>query len=335
MIVLVISSRQDGHVVPVLRELSRRRGVRAELVDHGCFPTEASISMAFGGGTKRLALSRHGSAALPLEEVDAVWWRRPQPFGTPACVTDAGVARFIRSEASTALAGAYQCLDALWINRPDRDACASHKPWQLHLAQQCGLTIPKTLMTNDPEAASAFWEDCGRRVIYKQFVALPEHWRETRLLDEAAMSRAATIAHAPVIFQEHIEAVAELRITVIGDRLFAAGVDLRAADYPIDVRFNPSLRHAAHELPLDLCERLRSFVRKLGLCYAAIDMRLTADGAYVFLEANPAGQFYYIEQMTDQPITAALADALVSGPGMIVPFPQPGRSATLLPPAST
>jgi len=58
---------------------------------------------------------------------------------------------------------------------------------------------------------------------------------------------------------------------------------------------------------------LRVLMRRLGLVYGAIDLRLTEDGRYVFLEINPAGQFLYVEQQTGQPITAALAACLAAG----------------------
>ena len=73
-------------------------------------------------------------------------------------------------------------MDAFWINEPARDAVASHKPYQLALAQQIGLDVPPTLMTNDVEEASAFWRRHEGQVIYKQFLALPIAWRETRRL---------------------------------------------------------------------------------------------------------------------------------------------------------
>ena len=93
MIVLVISSLKDGHVGPVVRELSRRRGIQAEVLDHSRFPSELSISAEFGSGLTRLTLGEHGLPPFNLDEVGAVWWRRPQPFGTPSGVTDNGVAR--------------------------------------------------------------------------------------------------------------------------------------------------------------------------------------------------------------------------------------------------
>jgi len=60
---------------------------------------------------------------------------------------------------------------------------------------------------------------------------------------------------------------------------------------------------------------LRALMRRLGLVYGAIDLRLTPDGRYVFLEINPAGQFLYVEQQTGQPIAAALAALLAAGRG--------------------
>jgi len=51
-----------------------------------------------------------------------------------------------------------------------------------------------------------------------------------------------------------------------------------------------------------------------GAVYGAIDLRLTPEGQYVFLEINPAGQFLYVEYSTGQPIAAALAKALLERP---------------------
>jgi hypothetical protein len=50
---------------------------------------------------------------------------------------------------------------------------------------------------------------------------------------------------------------------------------------------------------------------KNALLYGAIDLRLTPEGRYVFLEINPAGQFLYIENATGQQIAAAVARTLL------------------------
>jgi glutathione synthase/RimK-type ligase-like ATP-grasp enzyme len=81
----------------------------------------------------------------------------------------------------------------------------------------------------------------------------------------------------------------------------------------VDVRMNLNANHIAHDLPDDVADKLRAMMRRLGLVYGAIDLRLTPDGRYVFLEVNPAGQFLYVEQATGQQITTALAARLAAG----------------------
>jgi len=188
-----------------------------------------------------------------------------------------------------------------------RDAAAHHKPWQLAVAQKVGLEIPPTLMTNDPEAAREFSRRHDGDIIYKQFLALPDTWRETRRLRREEAKLVDAVRLTPVIFQRHIEAVADLRITAIGNDFYAASTDLRQVEYPLDVRLNLDARYEPHQLPAAIEDKLRALMNTLGLEYGAIDLRLTPDGRYVFLEINPAGQFLYVEMMTGQKIAAALA----------------------------
>jgi glutathione synthase/RimK-type ligase-like ATP-grasp enzyme len=311
MTVLIVSAAADVHAQAVMHALAAG-GARAELVDLSEFPALLALSMAFEARERRFELRRRGGGVLDLDEVRAVWWRRPQPFRPPPGMDEAQ-RRFALSEAATAFQGLYQALDAFWINEPARDAVAGHKPYQLALVQQIGLDIPPTLMTNDAEEARAFWRQHEGEVIYKQFIALPGAWRATQRLTPEDEAQAGSIAHAPVIFQKHVPAVADLRVTAVDGEFYAAAADVREADYPQDVRMNLDAVYRAHELPPGMTAKLGELMGRLGLVYGAIDMRLTPDGRYVFLEINPAGQFLYIERATGQPIAAALARALLKG----------------------
>ena len=313
MTVLIISSLADPHARAVIDALGER-GARVELLDLSDYPGKLTLTLAFGDGKRRFQLRRPGAGELDLEAVRAVWWRRPRAFGLTETLRDPTHRRLALSEASTAFHGVYESMNALWINPPARDAVAAHKPYQLAVAQSLGLEIPQTMMTSDPEEVRAFWRQCDGDVIYKQFLALPEAWSETRRLGEAETKVGdAAIRLAPVIFQQRVAAVADLRVTIIGDEVFAAAVDVRDLAYDVDVRMNLNANYVAHELPDDVADKLRAMMRRLGLVYGAIDLRLTAEGRYVFLEINPAGQFLYIEQATGQQITAALAAHLAAG----------------------
>ena len=101
---------------------------------------------------------------------------------------------------------------------------------------------------------------------------------------------------------------ADLRVTVVGDELFAAAASLDDATYALDIRFNPGIAYRPHSLPGDVEASILRLMQSLRLEYGALDLRLTPDGQYVFFEINPAGQFLYVEYSSGQPITAALAD---------------------------
>ncbi len=119
------------------------------------------------------------------------------------------------------------------------------------------------------------------------------------------------VRFAPVIFQRYVEAAVDLRVTVVGNEIFPAALYSQRSAYPIDLRMDmANTRIEAHDMPREVQNGLRELMRRLGIVYGAIDMRMTPVGEYVFLEVNPAGQWLFIEGRSGQPITAALARLL-------------------------
>jgi glutathione synthase/RimK-type ligase-like ATP-grasp enzyme len=127
------------------------------------------------------------------------------------------------------------------------------------------------------------------------------------------------VRFAPMIVQEQIPKRLELRITVVGTRVFAAEIHSQASRLTRDDwrrECNGDLcfsYYAPHALPAAieaLCIRL---VQTLRLCFGAIDMIVTPDGEYIFLEINPNGQWNWIQDLTGLPIAEAIAELLVRG----------------------
>ena len=132
------------------------------------------------------------------------------------------------------------------------------------------------------------------------------------------IARYQAIRYAPVIFQEAVAKKIELRVTVVGGKVMAAAIhsqqDSRRAG---DWRHYPELDTARHysvwQLPAEIEQRCLDVTAALGLCYGAIDLILTPEGEYVFLEINPHGQWEFIETATGLPISDAIADLLHRG----------------------
>ena len=58
---------------------------------------------------------------------------------------------------------------------------------------------------------------------------------------------------------------------------------------------------------------IQRYMKAFGLVYAAFDFAIDADGKWVFLEANTAGQYGFLETHTGAPISDAMADLLAEG----------------------
>jgi len=309
-VILVVSHLADDHATGVLSALDRR-GHPAVLVDTAKFPSTTSLALRFDRAACHYEISLE-DCAVDLRACRAGWWRRPQPFTLDPRISPS-VVSFTYSECHEAMAGLWAALDIQWVNRPDLDEVAHHKPFQLAVAAEVGLEIPATIVTNEPNAARQFIDEQGiERTIYKTFLATEQHWRETRLLHREELGMLQRVRLAPVIFQEYIQAIADVRVTVVGNRIFASAISVSPGGYELDYRMDlAGASFEPTELPAETESGIRALMNRLGLIYGAIDLRRTGDGRHVFLEVNPAGEWRFVEERTNQPITEAMTELLI------------------------
>jgi len=321
--ILICSKEDDPHTVKVAAILSSR-GEDYFVFDTSTFPGALSLTGSFGNGSSELRLQTSTGQSIRLSEIKSFWWRRPQPIGIDPRIEDPQSRAFAFQECVSALYGALECCDALWVNEINRDTTAEYKPLQLKLARAHGFQIPQTLITNAPEEVLDFWNRHDRKVVYKAFNQRGLIWRPTRLLTEEDFSVLHNLRHAPVIFQAVVPGIRDVRVTVIGETVFATEFDIEQLDN-VDYRMAMTeIPCRPHELPPELKQTILAFMNTLGLEYGGIDFRLTRDGQYIFFEINPDGEFMYLEDRTGQPIAAAMADHL-----SVATATRPGRKPTL------
>ena len=66
------------------------------------------------------------------------------------------------------------------------------------------------------------------------------------------------------------------------------------------------------ELPQVLQRDILLFIKKMGLQFGCIDMIVTQEGKYIFLEINPNGQWYFVQLKTHVNIAKAVAELLTN-----------------------
>jgi hypothetical protein len=283
-----------------------------------------------GKGVSLSVVKQHSVCSyngIRLDQVAAVWDRRPTPPSRTLLnhVND-DYYKYSWS-AVKELGMQIYCWfpDALWISDYFAIQRAERKSLQLVEATSLGFRVPQTIMTSDPEAARKFVATHPVTIVKGMSVEGPVIDRtlllffSTRITPEHKLDY-AQLSIGPAIFQQAIEAVADLRITVVGDKIFPAEIHADAEDdLTVGVRdwrignHTGNLSITPHKLPADVKQKCFALVKKLGLKFGAIDMILDKQGRYWFLEINPNGQWAFVEMETGQPIGKAMADLLLSG----------------------
>ncbi|WP_135501366.1 MvdC/MvdD family ATP grasp protein [Roseovarius aestuariivivens] len=305
--ILIISFLDNAHVERVTRHLTRDY----EIVDLSWFPKDMRMHAMISPEVDAMALDLPHGRRLDLDEVGAVWHRRIRPFELDPALTEETARSFAWSEAAESLPGLWYGMDCFWMNPPDTDERAMKKVYQHRLAAQLGLRVPETLVTNDPETARAFVEPrMASGVIRKAFRNHPSAPRQTLKVGPAELELIDTVRFTPVIFQEYIPVALDLRVTVVDGEIFTASFR-SDPQYDVDYRAGIGTAEVApYQLPDDITDKLREFMKRLGLAFGAVDFRVTPEGEHVFFEVNPAGEYLFVSDRIDLPIPQAIAATL-------------------------
>ena len=251
-----------------------------------------------------------GGRLVSIGGLRSVWVRRP---GVPAARA-AQPSAWLTEEAAQALYGMLRSSGVRWMNDPDAARRARHKPWQLRLAQRCGLPVPATLITTFPRAAREFAERYPELVVKPVSGAHPQDPpRAVPTSRVAPDTDFSAVAFGPTLLQRRITKRADIRLTVVGERMLAARKATADDADPdeVDVRFAaPGSPWLPVDVPSRIAPGVLSYLREAGLAYGAFDFVEDSDGTWWFLECNQSGQFGFIEVETGQPIARTIAEWL-------------------------
>ncbi|HNN90740.1 MAG TPA: MvdD family ATP-grasp ribosomal peptide maturase [Pseudomonadota bacterium] len=325
--VVVITHSKD--INGILRELQAELGARgAHMLRFNSdeFPVRGEVFFSQDDAGGRLTF-RQGGSEVTLGPRDAVWYRRARWGGQLPQDMDKQLRHGCVEETEALLRGVLAAAPCPIVDSPELVRKNGHKPFQLRLAQSLGLATPRTLMTNDAQAAREFMASCPRGVVAKMLSAFSvfndtgeEQVVFTTALSDQHLDKLDGLRYCPMVFQERVEKQVELRVTAVGNRLFAAAVDSQAtAGAEVDWRERGVTLLQSwqpYTLPRDVEDKLHRYMTAIGMQYSAIDLIVEPSGRHVFLEANPAGECFWLQHNCPHfPLSAALADVLLDVPG--------------------
>ena len=204
--------------------------------------------------------------------------------------------------------------NARWINRPDKTFRAENKIYQLDVALNQGMKIPDTMVTNYPNDinpdqlyvvksldTALFYEDEYEMFTYSTVI------KGAELID-------ASLNDAPVIIQKCITNKIDLRVTVVGNRLFISSILLDGEGIEGDWRINKKsrLQYKEVSLPKAIESKIKNIMNELGLVFGGMDLAY-ANNEYYFIEVNPTGEWGWLAEQVGFPISKAIVDYMENG----------------------
>lgn len=320
MTVLIITHSADNDSIKRVCQAIRSQGERVFRLDTDRFPTDIQLDVYYGEGTEQLTLISE-QEQLNLSDVSAVWYRRIAIGKTIPTTMDKQLRQASVEESRATIQGLIASLNVFHLDPFPQIQRAKNKQLQLQTAQKIGLKTPRTLITNRPEAVQQFARECGGNIVTKMLssFAVYEEGKEkvvfTTPVAPEDLHHLQGLRYCPMTFQENIPKAVELRITIVGNQVFAAAINsqkLNRARYDWR-REGLSLIDdwEAYSLPQAISQKLLNLMNYLGLNYGAIDLIVTPDGEYIFLEVNPVGEFFWLDLLPGLPISQAIADILV------------------------
>ncbi len=323
---LIITSANDPHSDFIIDRFNKE-GFSEKVVRLNTEDFLGNVDISYQNKSFRIHL-KDSKRNFSSDEILSVWFRRPQKINSTV-YDQPEVNLFCEQQANAVLRGLYFCLHdtAIWINPLPSIHRARIKLQQLTTAKALGFDVPETLVTNNPQEALLFFD--VHELICNKSLDEPNFYLDGKLypyLTRLIRSRSEiedafdAIKICPTLFQQYIAKLFDVRVVVVGYKIFAFEIHSQTHELSkIDFRGKSpeNMIHRPHILPDYITELILEFMKRQQLVYSAFDFVYAEDKRYYFLENNCNGQWLWLELMTDVRISDALMDILCNGLGNI------------------
>ncbi|MFY7697800.1 MAG: hypothetical protein ACOVQX_03145 [Legionella sp.] len=305
MRLLIPTEPDDLHAV-LVKIAMEKRGHEVRLLFTADQPTRQKNSILLTDNSYQWKNSDRYSSFVE-NDYDVVWWRRARKPFLPKTSVHPDDYQFVTRENHLFYESLTDNLapNAWWINSKQSAVRANSKLWQLKIANECGMKIPITLCSNDPYDIRDFLlKNEKKGVIYKPLCS--NFWFEDNRMKISYTTKITfldlpsnrILQSTPGIYQVEIKKKYELRVTCFGSYLVAAKLNSQEhAKGKLDWRAIPAtdLKIEPYRLPAFIQRKIRKFMSKIGLVFGSIDLIVTNDNEFIFLEVNEQGQFLWLE----------------------------------------
>lgn len=194
------------------------------------------------------------------------------------------------------------------VNRPGAGMTNSNKFVHGLLLGSMGFAIPRTIATGEPTVARALMSSAD------EWVSKSCSSAKTRTVraNKALLERADLLTNCPSLFQNRIVG-ADVRVHCVDGIMLAE----RTESARIDSRFAEGRSEKVERIICDVPEKIATkcaqYCAERALLFAGFDFKVTPEGKWIALEANPMPGFESYDRRQCNRISIALLKLLLSG----------------------
>lgn len=317
--VLIITFSYDNPCVNLVSENIQENGFIPVRFDTDLFPEKSNFEVISRKGELLSYVTQDGKRT-DLRQARSVWYRRSRIGESLREQMDRKLLSPVIHESQMMVWAGINSLPAFHLDHYISHRILENKLYQLTVAERCGMKVPPNLYTNSRSAFDQFYKSHKGTVITKMFssFAIYEEGTEqvvfTTKLEKKHLKQMEGLQVSPMSFQKNIQKKRELRVTIVGRKIFAAAVDSqKLATAQTDWRVEGAALVQdwyPYDLPADLAKSLLKLMDIFQLNYGAIDIIETPKGEFYYLETNSGGEYFWLDHLFDHAISKALADLL-------------------------
>lgn len=306
--ILIVSSQGDSSTSKVIEWIkSKNKNVEVVRIDD-----DLGYSVSFKGKDIFVNI-HHGNKIIKLDDITAYWYRRGR-----IRFKYAGNKFFkLGDEEENVLEQYIECklLDKRSLG--GFQTVDPNKLIVLEEATKIGISIPD----------SYFFESYKDMIDFKDGELITKNYLQTSMFDfsdgtlliytnPVKIKSRSNIKFAPSFFQKKIEKLFELRIFYLYGEFYSMAIFSQAdKQTSLDFRrYNHKIpnKRVPFSLPQDIEHKLNELMNKLKMDTGSIDMIVSTENEYVFLEVNPIGQFGMVSYPCNYHLEEVIANYLLN-----------------------
>lgn len=301
--ILIIGSIDDKHVSSVCSLLNKER--YSTIILYPINRMDASFE-----------INEFGQYTLDLDHFDQItptmiWYRnkmRPVKFPRSECDADHN---FRFNEWFCFYRDIQSFYENITLNNPLSRARMAHKFYQMCVARKIGFNIPKSIMSTSRNRIKKFVSENKANIIKtisgygygrknKNTSAIENVPIPTTIITEnnlETLNINGDYDLCPSFIQNYIDKKYELRVVCVNDTLIAYRIERRSSkEMYIDWRpHRDDIDFTKINICYKLEEMIKNYLKEAGLFYGIFDLAVDKDDKAWFLECNPDGQWYWLD----------------------------------------